>query len=343
MSESYLASLKELMLVRFLSLPKKSKPGPAKIYQDMYSIFEEACPAPNAFNSLVETALTELDTESLIERKPFKLTETGCKRALHYLGVSEVPHNITWSRLRDVYLTAKVFGLDVNSTDVGKQLKNLDRVKGHAVKHNYGLNFLPNMPTLKQATDALLWQQSGIETSVTFNEKNALQHFLEMDLAERSSLNAKLLRGVIAKKATKAHGNRGDEMRRRIIQQLPEKRTDKDNVTTDNDKNLNTTDKIDQNIDLEAFAREVQRIAKTSISGKFGEHKVFINHVWQNMQQTSLGGTLNLPKFKDLLTNANKQGLLTLSRADMVAAMDATDVAESEIQYLNATFHFIQI
>lgn len=331
------------MLVRFLALPKKTKPGPAQICKDMYSIFEETFPAPSAFNALVETALAELASEGLIERKPFSLMETGHKHALRYLGATDIPGNVTWQTLRYIYLIAKIYDLDINSPDVRKRLKDIKRVKGHAVKHQYGLRLLPHMPTLKQAIDALLWKQSGIETSVEFNTKNAIRNFLEMDLNERSSLNAESLRDVIAKKVTKARNKNSHEIRRCILQQLPEKRNDRESVTTDSAITLPITDEIDKVLDIKVFAVEVQHIAKASKSGKFGDHKVFINHVWQNMQQTSLTETLNLPKFKNLLTDANKQGLLTLSRADMVAAMNATDVAESEIQYLNATFHFIQI
>ena len=50
---------------------------------------------------------------------------------------------------------------------------------------------------------------------------------------------------------------------------------------------------------------------------------------------------MDLPTFKQRLTEANNAGLLTLSRADLVEVMDHTDVQESETRYLNAEFHFV--
>jgi hypothetical protein len=50
---------------------------------------------------------------------------------------------------------------------------------------------------------------------------------------------------------------------------------------------------------------------------------------------------LSLPEFKQRLIEANSQGLLHLSRADLVSAMDPQLVAESEAPHLNATFHFV--
>ena len=53
--------------------------------------------------------------------------------------------------------------------------------------------------------------------------------------------------------------------------------------------------------------------------------------------------TMDLDAFKERLAEANNARLLDLSRADLVQAMDPEDVRESEVHYLNATFHFVRI
>lgn len=50
-----------------------------------------------------------------------------------------------------------------------------------------------------------------------------------------------------------------------------------------------------------------------------------------------------MPEFKARLVEANRDGLLTLSRADLVEVMDPARVTESETHYLNATFHFVLV
>jgi hypothetical protein len=70
---------------------------------------------------------------------------------------------------------------------------------------------------------------------------------------------------------------------------------------------------------------------------------VFVAAVWRASQREHGFPRLALPEFKTRLVEANRDGLLRLSRADLVQAMDPARVTESETHYLNATFHFVLI
>jgi hypothetical protein len=71
--------------------------------------------------------------------------------------------------------------------------------------------------------------------------------------------------------------------------------------------------------------------------GRFGDQKVFLGPI-----RDSLG--LDAQRFAALVTEANKRNQLTLSRADLVAAMDPQMVASSQIQNrMGAQFHFLQM
>ncbi len=96
-------------------------------------------------------------------------------------------------------------------------------------------------------------------------------------------------------------------------------------------------------IDLKAFADTVVKIARECTTGRFGPDKVFISHVWQVFRGSRPEWNLSEAEFKTQVSEANHQGLLTLSRADLVQAMDPEDVANSETRYRLATFHFIRI
>ena len=79
-------------------------------------------------------------------------------------------------------------------------------------------------------------------------------------------------------------------------------------------------------------------------TGRFGDSKVFIAHVWRaQLQSDPAFRTMDLAAFKERLAEANNARLLDLSRADLVQAMDPDDVRQSEVHYLNATFHFVRI
>ena len=88
---------------------------------------------------------------------------------------------------------------------------------------------------------------------------------------------------------------------------------------------------------------KVQAAAEECASGRFGDNKVFIIHVWRALQNDPDFRGMDLPAFKQHLAEANNARLLDLSRADLVQAMDPDDVRLSEVTYLNAAFHFIRI
>lgn len=93
---------------------------------------------------------------------------------------------------------------------------------------------------------------------------------------------------------------------------------------------------------LTDFAHRVTDAARNvPPAGWFGQNKVYINHAWRRFNADNDGNATDLATFKSQLIDAHRGGLLTLSRADLVAAMNADDVAESEARYLNGQFHFI--
>lgn len=97
-------------------------------------------------------------------------------------------------------------------------------------------------------------------------------------------------------------------------------------------------------LSLADFARAVQQLAAASPpTARFGTNKVFIAALWRLRQQQPPLSHLSLEEFKQHLVEANRLGLLTLSRADLVHVMDPTLVTDSETRYLNSCFHFVLI
>lgn len=82
---------------------------------------------------------------------------------------------------------------------------------------------------------------------------------------------------------------------------------------------------------LADFARTVQNLADDHDHG-FGDNKVFISHVFEKAKK--LDPSLDETTFKTRLRDAHKQKLLTVSRADLVAAMDPKHVADSHMAML---------
>ncbi|TMQ11239.1 MAG: hypothetical protein E6J90_22500 [Deltaproteobacteria bacterium] len=94
-------------------------------------------------------------------------------------------------------------------------------------------------------------------------------------------------------------------------------------------------------IDPAAFAGEVVRAAAATTEGWFGDRKVFVSAVWDQLRREPRWSGLALAEFKARLLAAHRAGALTLARADLVAAMDPALVAASEIAADGASFHFL--
>ena len=84
-----------------------------------------------------------------------------------------------------------------------------------------------------------------------------------------------------------------------------------------------------------------EAIPRIGSDGRFGPEKVFVSAIWHRIESDSRLPDLSLERFKRWLVTANRDQLLDLARADLVGAMDANLVAESEIRDLGSTFHFV--
>jgi hypothetical protein len=75
--------------------------------------------------------------------------------------------------------------------------------------------------------------------------------------------------------------------------------------------------------------------------GRYGPHKVFISAIWRQIRHDQRRDGMTLPDLKRRLVEANRAGTFSLARADLVGAMDRSEVTESEISDLGSTFHFV--
>jgi hypothetical protein len=81
-------------------------------------------------------------------------------------------------------------------------------------------------------------------------------------------------------------------------------------------------------------------IGRIGAEGRFGE-KVYVSAIWRAIERERMASGLSLDHFKRWLVGANRDRLLVLARADLIGAMDAKQVSESEIKDRGATFHFV--
>lgn len=94
---------------------------------------------------------------------------------------------------------------------------------------------------------------------------------------------------------------------------------------------------------LADFAGAVREAARMPDVTRFHDDRAFIGSVWEQMRARGLLGSMSLDEFKARLIAAHRDGLLRITRADLVAAMDPNELERSEARYQNATFHFVAL
>jgi hypothetical protein len=193
--------------------------------------------------------------------------------------------------------------------------------------------------SLTQVRDALCWKQLGVDTDKPFTLAAVQAVLLARALQTSRETEPTQAMRQLAARSVGARRADADSLRLAALRSwlVPSSPAPRNELAAPPQPPL--FDPAPAQGELQSFAEHVLRIARTATSGRFGTDKVFISHVWRALRDQLQG--LEEQAFKDRLVEANRARLLSLSRADLVEAMDPADVSASETRYLGATFHFI--
>ena len=89
--------------------------------------------------------------------------------------------------------------------------------------------------------------------------------------------------------------------------------------------------------------KAVLEAANATQTGRLGDSKVFISHVWDTVQKQHPGMFKSREDFNKHLLEANRKRDMDLSRADMAYALNQDDVKGSELTHQNSSYHFIRL
>ncbi len=315
-------TLADLVLVRYTL----RAPRPKQVRKDVGKLLGLELP-DEKFNEVRE----ELASAGLLSKGPraiFAITEAGRQRAFQFLGVSALPARANWGTLVNRCLFPKAAGL---SGEAAATLKNGDQLAAFLLKRKYGLSGGVGS-SVKKVMEALVCKQVG------HPEETTLEGLLREVLSKLLGSPQRLTKDQLAKQlplfGTGLSRVSAEEARRGLV---------RDWLTTSAVARTEDTSPREP-LDLAAFASTVRALAAGSPpEDRFHDNKVFIAALWRASQREPNFPRLSLPEFKQRLLEANARHLLHLSRADLVQEMDPDLVAESEIAYLNATFHFVRL
>jgi hypothetical protein len=315
--------LADLVLVR-MSLPSKKPVPPATIREDIGKLLPFGLPA-DEFDRL----RSELASAGFLmqgKRNTYALTETGRDRALHFLGIAELPPGINWSAVIARYLFPRAAELSENAA---AKLDDADKLAAFLIKRRHRLPSSAGT-TIHRVLEAVVCKELGHPEETTLDGllRAVICRLMGSERLTRDSLRKQFPLFDTGQTALKA-----DAIRRKIVQDW-----------LGHQASMSPRDENEppEPFDLPAFAATVRALAANSPpEDRFHDNKVFIASLWRASQREPNFPRLSLAEFKERLIEANTRNLLHLSRADLVQAMEPQLVAESETEYLNATFHFV--
>ncbi|WIG95568.1 hypothetical protein [Myxococcus sp. SDU36] len=295
------------------------------------------------FEALME-ALLGGGTVVVRKRSNLELTPTGRAEVLRFLQLDQPPRGLTWKKLKATHLVARSLDLPPSKAVVAR-MKDADGVRAAALQRQHGLDAEEGL-TLAQTRDRLLWRQLGVETDRPFTLRAVKAHLLGQLLDAKTTDPDKGMEQLAARAAgaprVGAEAVRLSLMRRWAVAL-------EDGASEKNVAPPAATPPVEPAPSSEAtstapptpaaFAERVLSVARALPTGRFGEDKVFISHVWKALHPE----WSTREAFDAALLEANRTRLLTLTRADLVSAMDPKDVAESEVRSFGASFHFVVV
>lgn len=221
----------------------------------------------------------------------------------------------------------------------------------------------PELEKIHAVVDYLAWRELGVETTARF-DVDAVQRYLlrgivphdvrvspmiwrrmlAMRVAGADSPDAPaLVRALLAlkpqrgKRATQTLPARSEKVARQPRAAKRARPKGASPVANDN------APRTVAQPTLADFATAVRNAARLPAVVRFHDDRAFIGSVWEQMRRHGLLGGMSLDEFKARLIAAHRDGLLRITRADLVAAMDPNELERSEARYQNATFHFVAL
>ncbi len=334
--EPCLSPLELLVLTRLLPAGEKGE-KPGKIRKDLEPLVEHRW-SGNVLTAVLDRTLIKLTSRALVVRPPAKtkksvppvlLTPEGRQTVLASLNVSELPAKPkpTWAVLKKSLVLARSLGLSAP----GPSFSGASGFKAAVLRKTFGLP-LGDYPDLKSAKAELTRKLLGMGPKEKITLETVQTAIFGHELQDHRPADPKKVLDRLVARQVGARRDDEKEVRDAVLRGWIGEAVEPPEPPP-----------ASSLPGLAEFVHKVQAAARDCEAGRFGDSKVFIIHVWRALQSDPGFRGTDLSAFKQRLAEANNARLLDLSRADLVQAMDPDDVRLSEVNYLNATFHFIRI
>lgn len=341
----------ELLILARLSVTARKPPSDAQVSRSLQPAWARRL-TPNEWRESYARVLGSLRRRAWIEPDRLALTAAGRDRLKAALRLRAAPRAKSWSEFRRRHLPHLLFAGTPPSASIDPRVALLaerlsvpiaarstpESVLGAWLKRELGVQGKLSLESLGLA---LLGRELGLRPRQTpralLRQSLVLLSGATKDSAD-AVLDARLSRWAAGEPASPVPAPAVSRLANGEAARLPAANGAR--APSAPARSAARPPPLDDAFVLRAVGK-IERAARQPSARRFGPDKVFIASVWQSLARDPELCALGEAGFKRLLVEAHRRGLLDLSRADMVAAMDPEDVAASETRHLSATYHFI--
>lgn len=293
----------------------------------------------SAAADVVDRSLIKLGTLGLVAQTPaksrkaaptFSPTTEGHAAAPAILRVDALPTKPkpTWASVQKALLPSLALDLPASEPALSKD----DGLRAVLLDRQAGLR-LGAASKLKDVKMAWLRWRLGVGPKEKLSVETIIDILMSRELGAEAPARPKAALDLLLARGLGAPGASVKSFRERLIAQW---------VAGGTGGQPTASAATFETLEPAAFARRVREAVRRSKTGRYGGNKVFIVHAWRALGDDPAFRGGDFDAFKKRLTEANNARLLSLSRADLVQAMDPEDVRLSETPYMNTCFHFIR-
>ncbi len=323
MRESGRSSRLELLILARLSVRSAKRPSEAQVSKSLHAMLSRRF-SPAEWRESYTRALGSLRRAGLVSQHGLALTPLGKTRAKSWLGLPGSPSS--WRELKTRYLPA-LFLTDTRPRGaVDPRLRVLAQRLGVAVS---------TRSTAESLLGSWLKKELGIGRRLSLHEVGSALLARELGLRPRQAPAA-----VLRQSVARLSGALKDTPEA-VADALAARWLFAERLVPDPAPVVSAAPSLDDDAFVARAAAKIAAAARAPSARPFGTNKVFIASVWETLASDAELRALGEEGFKALLVEVHRRGLVDLSRADLVAAMDPRDVAASETRHRNATYHFI--
>ncbi len=279
--------------------------------------------------------VAQLREAKLVDPRNLNLTDAGKAEILLRLSLVKPPTHANWQAFMAEAVVPAAMGLNPETA----RLNDADDLVAALLAREFRLQ-VKGKATLTKVLNALVWKAIGVDSDEKLNGGALQRAILQQHLSGSRVKEPERLARMLASKISGSRSAGANPARQAILRDWLSGGT-KRKPEADKPAAADSLTRA-ETMKIESFAEAALHAARDPETIRFGDHKAFIDSVFERYVRGNGQPSMALAQFKKKLVAAHRKGLLTLARADLVEAMDPERVAASETHYLNSTFHFVE-